>query len=155
MKIQHQAATYLLILLCLASCTSDPYAYDRYDQNTPPSRQGSQMNQGGMGGNPYQQNPYGQPNYQRQPYQQNPYGQPQYQQNPYQQNPYQQNPYGQPQQYNNYQMQPNSRLYSNPYANPPSQYLNGYDADQYYVPPAGYGVERNDVSGLNPTNMLR
>lgn len=43
-----------------------------------------------------------------------------------------------------------SRFYSNPYAIPPSQQYQRYDADQYYVPPTrynnvepGYGDNRN------------
>ncbi len=66
-----------------------------------------------FGGQPMQQNPYGQP----QQMQQNPYGQPM-QQNPYGQP--QQNPYGQPMQQDPYaqQAQPQQPMQQDPYAQP-------------------------------------
>ena len=119
MKIQRIAATYLL--LCLASCGSNPPAYDRYDQvpaqapmQAPIQAPSRQVN----------------PNYYRQDQRQQPYQQPNNQQQPYQQNPYEQYP---PQ-------QGGSRNYSNPYEIPPTPYY-GYDADQYYVAPTNYGTE--------------
>ena len=166
MKVKHYAATYLLFLFALVSCSSDPYLYDRYDQNksnqsaAPNYGQGQQgYQQNPYGGQmPYQVSPYGQQQYQ-QPYQgqQNPYGggQMPYQQSPYgQQGQYQQNPYGQQGQY---QQQPGSRFYSNPYSiNQPSPYYNNYDVDQYYVPPIGYGLEnQHNESGINPMNRLQ
>jgi len=124
MKIQRIAATYLL--LCLASCGSNPPVYDRYDQvpaqvqmQSPIQAPSRQVNQ----------------NYYPQDQRQQPYQQPNSQQQPYQQQPYQQN------QYQQYQSQQGgSRNYSNPYDIPSTPYY-GYDADQYYVPPTNYGTE--------------
>lgn len=66
------------------------------------------------------------------------------QQYPQYQRPYQQQQYYQPQPYipPTYSV-PASRYYSNPYAIPPSNSYQRYDADQYYVPPNYYqNIER-------------
>jgi hypothetical protein len=41
---------------------------------------------------------------------------------------------------------PYSGAYSNPYNMPPQQYQQYYDYDQYYVPPAGYGIGGDAIS---------
>jgi len=43
-----------------------------------------------------------------------------------------------------YQQQPASRTYNNPYAIPPQNQYPYYDGDQYYVPPTSYGTNRDN-----------
>jgi hypothetical protein len=43
-----------------------------------------------------------------------------------------------------YQQQPASRTYNNPYAIPPQNQYPYYDGDQYYVPPTNYGTNRDN-----------
>ncbi|MFM7620017.1 MAG: hypothetical protein ACKO47_00225 [Alphaproteobacteria bacterium] len=140
------------LMLILSSCSSSPYLYDRpgfESGSVPPQEQGIE-GQNRVAPDYYyrQQSPYpyqGQPqNYQpNQPY---PYNQ-QYGQGGMQSQGYPPPQYGSP-----YQVYPSagSRYYSNPYAIPASPYYPQYDADQYYVPPAYYGVENQQNSMQKP-----
>lgn len=73
----------------------------------------------------------------------NPQYQPQYAPPPRQDGYYYSQPY-----YNGgyqYQYQPASRYYNNPYAVPPQNQYPYYDGDQYYVPPTSYGTNRDNA----------
>ena len=146
----------LVVMFFVSSCSSSPYLYDRpgfESGSVPPQEQGIE-GQNRVAPDYYyrQQSPYpyqGQPqNYQQnQPY---PYNQ-QYNQGGMQggmqSQGYPPAQYGSP-----YQVYPSagSRYYSNPYAIPASPYYPQYDADQYYVPPAYYGVENQPNSMQKP-----
>lgn len=137
---------FFLLVMQVSSCSNDQYLYDRPGfeaGGVPQQTQGIEgqnrvapdyyyRQQGGA--YPYQG---GQPNYQYPPVQ-------------YPNQGYQPNmQYGSP-----YQVYPSagSRYYSNPYAIPPSPYYPQYDADQYYVPPAYYGIENQQNSMQKPNS---
>ena len=138
-------ALLIVVMMQLSSCSSEPYLYDRPGfeaGGVPPQAQGIEgQNRVApdyyyrqQGGYPYQG---GQQNYQYPPMQ------------------YPNQGYQQPIQYGSpYQVYPSagSRYYSNPYAIPPSPYYPQYDADQYYVPPAYYGVENQQNSMQKPSS---
>ncbi len=66
--------------------------------------------------------------------------------------------YSQPPAYYNggyqYQQQPASRYYSNPYAIPPQNQYPYYDGDQYYVPPTYYGTNRDNAAPTNASQKF-
>jgi hypothetical protein len=133
-------------LLNLTGCYSDPYLYDRagFEPGTTPSQDpGMSGSQNRVAPDYYYRQPQGYNNQGGQPYPSQNY---QYQ------NQYQQPQYGSP-----YQVYPapGSRYYSNPYAIPASPYYPQYDADQYYVPPAYYGVENQQNSMQKPQSIGR
>ncbi len=132
-------------LLSVTGCYSDPYLYDRagFEPGTTPSQD---QNINGS------QNRVAPDYYYRQQQGLSQGGQPYPPQNYQYQNQYQQPQYGSP-----YQVYPTpgSRYYSNPYAIPASPYYPQYDADQYYVPPAYYGVENQQNSMQKPQSIGR
>lgn len=130
-------------LLTTTGCYSDPYMYDRagFESGTTPNQDPSMSgSQNRVAPDYYYRQPQGYNNQGGQPYPPQNY---QYQQPPQYGSPYQVYP------------APGSRYYSNPYAIPASPYYPQYDADQYYVPPAYYGVENQQNSMQKPQSIGR